>query len=227
MKFHTLGHAHGQSIKDQIIREFRKEGFISYGAVREAAGEFAHRDDFQIGWDDDSDLDRRIRVRETKKGWFVYLPEPNAVVNIVPDEKDNFDMAGIDIFLKSENDRVLKEMKEENIKSRDIIKQELDALENIERAIEQLALNVTAVSFTIAKTYPSGLVYRDCTVLAKKSGTKEERTDRPAKFHQWANITKGVQQVLAIVEFEDGHVEQIQPTRVKFKKGDEENEGDI
>ena len=63
-----------------------------------------------------------------------------------------------------------------------------------------------------------GYFYRPCIVKAKKSGRKEERQDRNAKFHRWADLSKGVQQVVALVEFEDGHVEQVQPDRVIFKE---------
>ena len=197
MKFHTLGHAHGQSIKDQIIKEFRKEGFISYGAVREAAGEFAHRDDFQIGWDDDSDLDRRIRVRETKKGWFIYLPEPNAIIKIGEGKDvEQTPLIGDVCVFETE---IFEKLIDEIVKLR-----------------SSLNSNFADIIFTIDNG--SGFCYRYCIVKAKKSGRKEERQDRPAKFHRWVDLSKGVQQVVALVEFEDGHVEQVQPDRIIFQE---------
>ena len=212
MKFHTLGQKHGQSIKDQIVKRFREIGFISLGEVKEIAGDFALRDDKYIGWDDDSDLDRRIRVRETKKGWFVYLPEPNAVIKI-GEEIVSEELNWIDVYMDTQ-----KKIDEYNERAHEGIEKELEVLNDICRSIEQLALNVTAVSFTIAQSYPAGLVYRQCVVKAKKSGRKEERQDRPAKFHRWVDLSKGVRQVLALVEFDDGHIEQVLPDRIIFKE---------
>ena len=212
MKFHTLGQKHGQSIKDQIVKRFREIGFISLGEVKEIAGDFALKDDKYIGWDDDSDLDRKIRVREIKKGWYVYLPEPNAIIKI-GEEIVGEELNWIEAYKDTQ-----KKIDEYNKLATKGLEEELEVFKDICRSIEQLALNVTAVSFTIAQSYPAGLVYRQCIIKAKKSGRKEERQDRPAKFHRWADLSKGVQQVVAIVEFEDGHVEQVQPDRVIFKE---------
>ena len=67
-----------------------------------------------------------------------------------------------------------------------------------------------------------GYFYRPCIVKAKKSGRKEERQDRKARFHRWADLSKGVRQVVALVEFDDGHMEQVQPDRIIFCKEEEE-----
>ena len=223
MKFHTLGHKHGQSIKDQIVKRFREIGFISLGEVKEIAGDFAHKDDQYIGWDDESDLDRRIRVRETKKGWFVYLPEPNAKILIGNDPV---------IIENPEAKNLFEEIIEaNNTQMKEYSKKELEALENIHLSIDALADRIIErwmhyevdvytgfekLGEVIGGHY--GYFYRPCIVKAKKSGRKEERQDRKAKFHRWADLSKGVQQVVAIVEFEDGHVEQVQPDRVIFKE---------
>ena len=226
MKFHTLGQKHGQSIKDQIVKRFREIGFISLGEVKEIAGDFALRDDKYTGWDDESDLDRRIRVRETKKGWFVYLPEPNAKILVGSDPV---------IIENPETKNLFEEIIEAenvyNMQLRDYSKKELEAIDNIRLSIDGMVdriierwMHYEVDVFTgfeklgevIGGHY--GYFYRPCIVKAKKSGRKEERQDRNAKFHRWVDLSKGVQQVVALVEFEDGHVEQVQPDRIIFKE---------
>ena len=190
MKFHTLGQKHGQSIKDQIVKRFREIGFISLGEAKEIAGDFALKDDKYIGWDDDSDLDRKIRVRETKKGWFVYLPEPNAIIKIGE---------GKDV--------------EQTPLIGDVCVFETSAFEEMIHKLHDIVAELSYMNLLKEKNV---YFYRPCIVKAKKSGRKEERQDRPAKFHRWVDLSKGVQQVLALVEFEDGHVEQVQPDRIIF-----------
>lgn len=212
MKFKAMGYNHGQSIKDQIVKRFREMGFISLGDAKELAGDYAQKDDKYIGWDEDSDLDRKIRVRETKSGWFLYLPDPNAIIKIgdepviIDDNKDQqiFDMLNKNYEL----------MDKANEESQELLKKELRTFENINLTLEMGFSNIRSV---LTDTLMSnGYLYRTCIVKARKSGTKEQRQDRRAKFHRWADLTKGVQQVVAIVEFEDGHVEQVQPDRVVF-----------
>ena len=60
---------------------------------------------------------------------------------------------------------------------------------------------------------------RPCIIKAKKSGPKESRVQRKAYFHDFFASSKSVQQMLALVEFEDGHMEQVQPTNVIFVDG--------
>ena len=70
--------------------------------------------------------------------------------------------------------------------------------------------------------HPADISYilkRPCLIKAKKSGPKECRKERKAYFHQWFLSSKGVQQILGLVEFEDGHMEQLQPTNIIFVDG--------
>lgn len=216
MKYKTLSYNHAYSIKDQIVKKFREVGFISVGDAKEIAGNYSKKEEQYIGWDDDSDLDRRIRVRETKKGWFVYLPEPNAKILVGNDP----------VIIENPEARNLFEeiIETNNEQMRDYSKKEIEALENIHLSIEALAdriierwMHYEVDVFTGFEGH-YGYFYRPCIVKAKKSGRKEERQDRPAKFHRWVDLSKGVQQVVALVEFEDGHVEQVQPDRIIFKE---------
>lgn len=207
MKYKAMSYNHGQSIKDQIVKKFRECGFISLGDAKEIAGDYAHKEDKYTGWDDESDLDRKIRVREIKSGWFVYLPEPNAVIKIgeSPFIEENHEAKNLFDIIDRNNEEVNKQFREE-----------LEALENIEVAINNGMANLRAVVFDCFSQ--NGYIIRPCIVKAAKSGPKEKRQDRKAKFHRWADLSKGVQQVVALVEFEDGHVEQVQPDRVIFQE---------
>lgn len=79
----------------------------------------------------------------------------------------------------------------------------------------------------LVNMHPGDISYfllRPCIVKAKKSGPKEVREDRKAYFHNWFNCSKGVQQLLGLVEFEDGHLENVQPTSIIFVDGGRFNE---
>lgn len=80
--------------------------------------------------------------------------------------------------------------------------------------IETIIKDVLSKQFTIHT--------RPCIVKAKKSGPKEVRKDRKAYFHRWFESTKGVSQLLGLVEFSDGHVEQVLPTNIIFTDRTEE-----
>lgn len=60
---------------------------------------------------------------------------------------------------------------------------------------------------------------RPCVVKAKKSGPREGRVDRKAFCHSIYLSTTGPGQMLALVEFEDGHMEQVQPKNIIFVDG--------
>lgn len=190
MKFYVGDKMSGMYIKGQIVKEYRDNGnIISLNKVQHILHEKEDGSDFV--WNVESKLDKKIRLRECKDGWYLYLPEPNVKIEI-----NQQPLIGDVCVFETE---IFEELIDEFVKLRASLN---NNLANLEHA---LCCN-------------SGWMRRDCIVKAKKSGRKEERQDREAKFHRWADLSKGVQQVLALVEFEDGHVEQVQPDRIIFKE---------
>lgn len=195
MKFYVGDKFSGMYIKGQIVKEYRDNGnIISLNKVQHILREKEEGSDFV--WTAESKLDKKIRLRECKDGWYLYLPEPNVKIQI-----NQKPLIGDVCVFETE---VFEELINELVKLRASLN---NSLANVEHAL----------------CYNSGLMYRDCIVKAKKSGRKEERQDRNAKFHRWADLSKGVQQVVALVEFDDGHVEQVQPDRVIFMKEETED----
>ncbi|MCR5704224.1 MAG: hypothetical protein K6G85_06340 [Eubacterium sp.] len=197
MKFYVGDKMSGMYIKGQIIKEYRDNGnIISLNKVQHILREKEEGSDFV--WNVESKLDKKIRLRECKDGWYLYLPEPNVKIQINQQKPLIGDVCVFET-----------EVFEELIK---VIEEGFELLKLTEIRIaaqnEEFLYNQLIPSFFFCT--------RPCIVKAKKSGRKEERQDRNAKFHRWADLSKGVQQVVALVEFEDGHVEQVQPDRVIF-----------
>ena len=190
MKFYVGDKMSGMYIKGQIVKEYRDNGnIISLNKVQHILHEKEEGSDFV--WNVESKLDKKIRLRECKDGWYLYLPEPNVKIEI----KQKPLVGDVCVF----ETEVFEELIDEFVKLR-------------------ASLNNNFVNLEHALCCNSGWMRRSCIVKAKKSGRKEERQDRNAKFHRWVDLSKGVQQVLALVEFEDGHVEQVQPDRIIFKE---------
>lgn len=199
MKFYVGDKMSGMYIKGQIVKEYRDNGnIISLNKVRHILREKEEGSDFV--WNAESKLDKKIRLRECKDGWYIYLPEPNVKIQINQQKPLIGDVCVFET-----------EIFEELIK---VIEEGFELLKLTEIRIaaqnEEFLYNQLIPSFFFCT--------RPCIVKAKKSGRKEERQDRNAKFHRWVDLSKGVQQVLALVEFEDGHVEQVQPDRIIFKE---------
>lgn len=194
MKFYVGDKFSGMYIKGQIVKEYRDNGnIISLNKVQHILHEKEEGSDFV--WNAESKLDKKIRLRECKDGWYLYLPEPNVKIEIKREPL----VGDVCVFETEAFEELIKVIDVGFVKLRASLN---NSLANVEHA---LCCN-------------SGWIRRDCIVKAKKSGRKEERQDRPAKFHRWADLSKGVQQVVALVEFEDGHVEQVQPDRVIFQE---------
>ena len=196
MKFEVVTKQTGTFYKNLIIKRFRENGdYISLWEVKNVLCNDATDEDKLVGWR--SDICEKMRVRETKSGWFLYLPETNS-----------------SLTWNEEKMNINSETYEKPVIG-DITVIETDAL-------EQLIKELEGIKVVLAGN--CGYVYRPCTVKAKKSGLKEERQDRKAWFHRWADLSKGVQQVVGIVEFDDGHVEQVRPDRVVFEVVKDEND---
>lgn len=212
MKFYVGDKFNGIYIKGQIVKEYRDNGnIISLNKVQHILREKEEGSDFV--WNAESKLDKKIRLRECKDGWYLYLPEPNVKIKINQEPL----IGDVCVFET--------EVFEELIKAIDNTRLSMDGMADriIERWMHYEADVYTGfekLGEIIGGHY--GYFYRPCIVKAKKSGRKEERQDRNAKFHRWADLSKGVQQVLALVEFEDGHVEQVQPDRIIFMKVNED-----
>lgn len=202
MKFYVGDKMSGMYIKGQIVKEYRDSGnIISLNKVRHILREKEEGSDFV--WDAESKLDKKIRLRECKDGWYLYLPEPTVAIKI---KKEPL-IGDICVFETEAFEELIKVIEEgfELLKRTEI---------HIATQNEEFLYNQLIPSFFFCT--------RPCIVKAKKSGRKEERQDRNAKFHRWADLSKGVQQVVALVEFEDGHVEQVQPDRIIFCLVDED-----
>lgn len=213
MKFYVGDKFSGMYIKGQIVGEYRDNGnIISLNKVQHILREKEEGSD--LVWNAESKLDKKIRLRECKDGWYLYLPEPNVKIEINQQKPLIGDVCVFET-----------EVFEELVKAIDNIKLSMDGM--VDRIIERwmyyegdVFTGFEKLGEVIGGHY--GYFYRPCIVKAKKSGRKEERQDRKAKFHRWADLSKGVQQVVALVEFEDGHVEQVQPDRVIFCLVDED-----
>lgn len=220
MKFYVGSKETGYHFKYEVERRYDKNGkFVSLAEVKNLFRETPDENDSQYGWDNDSNLVKKMRVRQCKDGWFLYLPEPNAKIcfnkNDTKFEEDSYKQKNYDFPLPNIDVTVFPT---------DDFEKLIDVMDkSCGRLIERL-MHFEADVYTgfeklgevIGGHY--GYFYRPCIVKAKKSGRKEERQDRNAKFHRWADLSKGVQQVVAIVEFDDGHIEQVQPDRVVFKE---------
>lgn len=210
MKFYVGDKMSGMYIKGQIVKEYRNNGnIISLNKVQHILHEKEEGSD--LVWNVESKLDKKIRLRECKDGWYLYLPEPNVKIEI----KQKPLIGDVCVF---ETD-----IFEELVKAIDNTRLSIDGM--VDRIIERwmhyevdVYTGFEKLGEVIGGHY--GYFYRPCIVKAKKSGRKEERQDREAKFHRWADLSKGVQQVVALVEFNDGHVEQVQPDRVVFKEAE-------
>ena len=116
MKFYVGDKMSGMYIKGQIVKEYRDNGnIITLNKVRHILREKEEGSDFV--WNVESKLDKKIRLRECKDGWYLYLPEPNVKIEIkqkplVGDvcvfETEIFEKLGYDIDLTAlmENDTV-------------------------------------------------------------------------------------------------------------------------
>ncbi len=196
MKFEVISKQTGTYYKNLIIKKFRENGdYISLWEVKNVLCNDSTDEDKMVGWY--KDICEKMRVRETKSGWFLYLPETNS-------------------SLTWNEERM-------NINPGTYTKPVIGDITVIETdALEQLIKELEGIKVALAGN--AGYIHRPCTVKAKKSGLKEERQDRKAWFHRWADLSKGVQQVVGIVEFDDGHVEQVRPDRIIFGVEEEKEE---
>lgn len=226
MKFEVTSKQTGTYYKNLILKKFRENGdYISLWEVKNVLCNDATDEDKLVGWH--SDICEKMRVRETKKGWFLYLPEPSRMT--WDEENINTNGPTVDQVEVDENgcftikysnptEKFIEIYEENNKKNDTYIEKEIEAINGITRALVHMNFDIYTRLEKLMDMIGanSGYFYRPCTVKAKKSGLKEERQDRQAWFHRWADLTTGVQQVVAIVEFDDGHVEQVRPDRIIF-----------
>ena len=235
MKFEVISKQTGTYYKNLILKKFRENGdYITLWEVKNVLCNDATDEDKLVGWR--SDIREKMRVRETKSGWFLYLPETNSSltwneekININPEtyekpelssevEQVTVDENGFTIKYSNPTEKFIEIYEESNKKADTYIEKEIEAINEVTRALVHMNFDIyTRIDKLVDITGAnSGHFYRPCIVKAKKSGLKEERQDRKAYFHRWAELTTGVQQVVAIVEFDDGHVEQVRPDRIIF-----------
>lgn len=172
MKFWTDTKEKGEKVKHYIRDLAKKEKPVALSDVMEGFGHIPHPDTYNKTFNNEEIL-KKMRLRNTKDGWYLYLPEPSSKVKF-------------------------------------------DSEKYVDSIVDEFKKLIEIIS--VGSYF--GYFYRPCIVKAKKSGRKEERQDRKARFHRWADLSKGVRQVVALVEFDDGHIEQVQPDRIIF--GEEE-----
>lgn len=233
MKFKASCENTAKYRRNQIRARLYKSGLITLYEVKEMFGETTDESDHDFGWGKEVALERKIRVRQTKKGWYLYLPEPGKMT--LDEENMNMkcsstveqvkvDENGFAIKYSTPVDNIVEMFEEINKKNDTYIEKEIEAINGVTRALGCMNVDIYTSLEKLMNMIGanSGYFYRPCTVKAKKSGLKEERQDRNAKFHRWADLSKGVQQVVGIVEFDDGHVEQVRPDRIVFDVKEEE-----
>lgn len=214
MKFEVISKQTGTYYKNLIIKKFRENGdYISLWEVKNVLCNDATDEDKLVGWR--SDICEKMRVRETKSGWFLYLPETNTSLTW-NEERMNINSETYESVNSAE--KFIELLEEKSKKTDDYAEKEIEAINGITRALGCMDVDIYNSLEKLMNMIGanSGYFYRPCTVKAKKSGLKEERQDRKAWFHRWADLSKGVQQVVGIVEFDDGHVEQVRPDRIIF-----------
>lgn len=173
MKFKVDNKSHGQVMKATIMDIVKDIGFVSLYDVDSIVFDHPVRnlENKKLGWSY-MDLAGKVRVRKTKSGWWLYLPEPTKV------DAD-----------PCESDEVVYSLTEEEL------------------------------AYIIHKAvYVNSCVLRPCLVIRKVKGKKKEER---ARFHCWFQSTmpdkdKVIQQALGIVEFEDGRIQNVKPTSIRF-----------
>lgn len=216
MKFGLEDKKKGYLIKERLIEIAKQYPTVLYSDVMEAFGYIPAPETFTLGWDSDFiKSGKNMRVAKSGTQWFLYIfGKPHNVEPIVESDKTDLEIClealDKDRTLIKQEIGVMNSMVEELVKLRNSISL---GFANIDHQLARIDAELYNLSCGTA-----GYLSRPCIVKAKKSGRKEERQDRNARFHRWADLSKGVQQVVAIVEFGDGHVEQVQPDRVIFKE---------
>lgn len=217
MKFKVDNKEIGYICKNSIESTIFEKGWISLKEVKFLVPSITAYDDVDafIGWDKLAYLQRKIRVRETKNGWYLYLPEPS---RMTWNDEEHMNIKGSNLSNPAE--KFIELFEENSERTDDYIEKEIEAINGVTRALGCMNVDIYTRLEKLMNMIGanSGYFYRPCIVKAKKSGRKEERQDRKAYFHRWVDLSKGVQQVVALVEFEDGHVEQVQPDRIIFKE---------
>lgn len=194
MRFSVYDKKAGVKIKKKIINVLNDKspdgGFITVADVKKFCGGLAiSNDDYYFGWEKEVYLLRKIRVRETKNGWYLYLPDPKyLVVNVEPsgefmDENKNQDDDGDESY-------------------------EFDILTILTCLINSL------------KEINEGR--RKCMVWKKSRKKDVVAEEWPCWFHCWSSNRivkddgKVVDQLLAVCEYQDGHVERINYDHIRF-----------
>lgn len=228
MKFKATTESIAKFRRKQIRTRLYESGFITLYEVKEMFMEKTNESDQDYGWPKVIALENKIRVRQTKNGWFLYLPEPSKMTC----NGENMNMNMVKQLEVNENGFKIEysnlvEMFEENNKKTDAyMEKEIEAINGVTRALVNMNFDIYTRLAKLVDMIGANneYFYRQCTVKAKKSGLKEERQDRKAIFHRWADVTVNVHQVVGIVEFSDGHVEQVKPDRIVFDEWQEEEE---
>lgn len=111
MKFYVETKKVGEAIKKAIRKKAKESDYILGSDVIEAFGKVPAKEMKEIHWKS-SILLKKMRLRETKNGWFLYLPEPekrstlnstleDRGLNIVIFEEDEFNEMIENIIEKS------------------------------------------------------------------------------------------------------------------------------
>lgn len=179
MKFKVDSKEHGNRVKKEILFLEKEMAHITVACVKDILSEPIKDIDRDYSWEIKGlRLQRKLRVRETSTGWYLYFPEPEYIPY-----GDGSDPVS---FRKIENE-------------------EPEDIDWIRYIVDQF--------FILRDTR------RPVEVIHKKDRKIEKRY---GMFHDWTTnrVVKEdgtiVDQLLAIVEFPDGHVERIDHKNILF-----------
>ena len=98
MKFLIETKEKGYEIKKKAIDIVETEGWISLGEVIEIVPDAKIIDDYvwHIGWNEDAELKKKVRVRKGATNWWLYFPECNYEEGV--DKEDNVTLTDEDIW---------------------------------------------------------------------------------------------------------------------------------
>lgn len=182
MKFYVENKKTGEAIKKGVRDLATRKEIITAADIYELFGHIPDPETKKKGWSA-LHASKRMRLRETKNGWFLYLPEPAELKPVYLEDAPEPYEDSINLVIFEYNEFI------ETMK--DVFKE-------------------------VTKTNPIHYYYRPCTVLGRKTGPMSGRKDRKAWLHREYETDKGAKMILCLVEFEDGSMEEVVPSRVIF-----------
>ena len=202
MKFYLVTKGEGTKIKKKIRELIDDAKYVSVKHICEVIGERIRPDlgsDY-IGWEC-NELKKKMRIRETKIGWYLYLPEPTELpfgddIGKVPEPEE-----------KCKNEYGWKDESVGEI------------IDSSEKKWNSYILT-PATGFKDDIELAVHLAVRCCRVISKPS--KNKIKEEFGFFHGWFELkvpkSDGTELMypIGIVEMQDGTVRQVKPDHIIF-----------